>query len=179
MASSKCAKYLGVTIDESLSLEKHISEVVKSCRYHLRELWHIRKYLTEDTAKTIVHALVISKLDYCNSLYVNLPAILVAKLQSVLNEAARLVTQTPRNNHITPALIQLHWLSVKERIEYKVPTMVYKGMNGLSPEYVSEPLTPHEPCRKVRSSSRNLLFEPRYRLTSAGYRSFEVSQTLE
>ena len=158
MASSKCVKNLGVIIDESLLLEKHISEVVKSCRYHLRELWRIRKNLTENTAKTIVHALIISKLDYCNSLYVNLPAILVAKLQSVLNETARLVTQTLRNNHITPALIQLHWLSVKERIDYKVLTMVYKGMNGLSPEYISELLTLREPCRQMRSSSGNLLF---------------------
>ena len=91
---SPSAKNLGVTIDNSLSLERHISEVVKSCRYHIRELWFICKYLSEDTAKTIVHALIISKLDYCNALYVNLPDKLTAKLQSVLHDAARLVTRT-------------------------------------------------------------------------------------
>ena len=168
------AKNLGITIDHSLSPERHISEVVKSCRYHIRELWFIRKYLSEDTAKTIVHALIISKLDYCNA-YVNLPDKLVAKLQSVLHDAARLVTRTARSDHITPALIRLHWLSINERIEYKVLSIVFKAIHGDAPEYISELLNPYEPSRNLRSSTQNLLNEPRYRLKSAGYRCFEVA----
>ena len=58
----------------------------------------------------------------CNSLYVNLPDKLLTKLQSVFHEAARLVTCYVRYDHITPALGNLHWLSVKERIEYKMLT---------------------------------------------------------
>ena len=71
--SAASARNLGVTIDESLSLYQHIAEVVRGCRYAIKELWHIRKYLTVDTAKIIVLALIISKLDFCSSLNLNLP----------------------------------------------------------------------------------------------------------
>ena len=175
VTASESAKNLGLTLDQTLSLEKHISGVVKSCRYHLRELWHIRKYLSEDTAKIIVHALIISKLEYCNSLYVNLPDRLLAKLQSVLHDAARLITRTARSDHITPVLIHLHWLSIKERIEFKVLTIVYKTIHGESPEYLRELLTIYKPSRDLRLASHNLLHETRYRLTSAGLRCFEVA----
>ena len=121
------------------------------------------------------HALIIFKLDYCNALYVNLPDKLIAKLQSVLHDAARLVTRTTRSEHITPALIRLHWLSIKERIECKVISTVFKGVHGEAPEYISELLHPYEPSSKPRSSTQNLLHEPRYRLKSAGYRCFEVA----
>ena len=61
----------------------------------------IRKYLTRETTEMIVHALVASKLDYCNSLLYGLPKFLIAKLQSVQNSAARLVCMTRKFDHIT------------------------------------------------------------------------------
>ena len=137
--STASARNLGVTIDENLSLRQRISEVVRGCRFAIKQLWHIRKYLTADTAKTIVHAVIISKLDFCNSLYLNLPDTQIRKLQSVMNETARLVTLTPRKHSengtirpvsITPILQKLHWLPVAQRIEYKVLTTAYKAMSG-------------------------------------------------
>ena len=102
--STHAAQNLGINIDESLSLEQHIMDVVKSCGYFIHELWQIRPYLTPESAKKIVHATIISRLDYCNSLYINLPLSQINRLQKVMNEAARLNTSTPRNEHITPAL---------------------------------------------------------------------------
>lgn len=172
---SSCAKNLGIMIDESLSLDQQVHEVVKTCRFLLRELWHIRKYLTVETAKTIVHATVISRLDFCNGLYVNMPEIYIKKLQNIMNEAARLVTLTPRKEHITPALIALHWLPVKQRIEYKILLTVHKAVNDTGPKYLKELLRPYRPSRSLRSVDQHLLIEPRYRLRSAGFRCFEVA----
>ena len=78
------------------------------------------QYLSEDTVKIIVHALIISKFDFCNALYVNFSDTLIAKLQSVLHDAVRLVTRNAGSDHITPVLIRLHWLSINKRIDYKV-----------------------------------------------------------
>ena len=75
----------------------------------------MRKYLTVDTAKTIVHATIISRLDFCNSVYVNMPAVHIKRLQTIQNEAARLVTLTPKGEYITPILQSLHWLPVPFR----------------------------------------------------------------
>ena len=175
MDTSDTVGNLGVHIDETLSLEQQIKEVVKSCRFHMHALWQIRPYLTQYNAKLLVHASIISRLDYCNSLYVNMPMKQINKLQKVMNEAARLVTYTPRSDHITPVLKSLHWLPIKQRIEFKVLTVVYNSINGNSPDYIRSLLTRYEPTRTLRSSDQNRLTEPRFRLKSAGYRSFSVA----
>ena len=163
--STHAARNLGINIDESLSLEQHITDVVKSCPYFIHELWQIRPYLTPESAKKIVHATIISRLDYCNSLYINLPLSKINRLQKIMNEAARLITYTPRNEHITLAMKDLHWLPVKERIEFKILTIVYKALHGQTPDYIRALLTPHVPSRLFRSHNQNLLFEPRFKST--------------
>jgi len=68
---------------------------------------------------------------------------LVQRLQAVQNAAARLVSGTRRSEHITPVLRQLHWLPVRQRIEFQMAVLVYKALNGLSPQYLvnsSQPL---------------------------------------
>jgi hypothetical protein len=65
---------LGVLFDSNSSVSGHISSITKSCSFHIRVLRHIRPILDQTTARTIATALVHSKLDYCNSLFLNLPA---------------------------------------------------------------------------------------------------------
>ena len=65
---SSDVKLLGVTIDSTVSFDKHISSVVRGCNYHLRALRHIRPLITTDVAKSVACSLISSRLDYCNSL---------------------------------------------------------------------------------------------------------------
>ena len=107
-----------------LSFKAHISDVCKSSFYHLRNISRIRKSLTRETTEMVVHAFVTSKLDYCNSLHYGLPKFPIAKLQSVQNSAARLVCMTRKFDNITPTSIDLHWLSIRHRIVFKVLLLV-------------------------------------------------------
>ena len=91
----------------------------------------VRDSLTLDAAKTLVNAFVTSRLDYCNSLLSGVSKGLLAKLQSVQNAAARLITRTRKFEHITLVLRDLHWLPVKQRVAFKVATLVYKCLHGL------------------------------------------------
>ena len=109
------------------------------------------------------------------ALYINLPESHIDPLEKVLREAARLVTLIPRRESITPAMCSLHWLPVKFRIKYKVLLLVYKALNGLAPPYMCDMLKPYQPSRTLRSSEKNLLVEPRFKLKSSGFRSFEVA----
>jgi len=62
------------------------------------------------------------KLDYCNSLYHNLPKSQITRLQhqQTQNSLARAVIKAPKFSHTTPILRSLHWLKVTDRIEYKL-----------------------------------------------------------
>ena len=66
------------------------------------------------------NALISTRLDYCNSVLYNLPKSSILRLQRIQNQAARILTRTPRRDHITEVLIDLHWLKIKERIVYKI-----------------------------------------------------------
>ena len=99
------ARNLGVIFDSNLSLSDHISYISKSCFSHIHDLWRIRSStLDHKTACTIATSLIHSKLDYCNSLYLNINTRQLNRLQLILNSAARAVTKTQKFHHITPHL---------------------------------------------------------------------------
>ena len=99
-------------------------------------------------ARSVVQALITSRLDYCNSLLANLTNTQMKRLKSIQHTAARLVTRTPLREHITPVLKQLHWLPVGCRITYKLMVLVYKCVNGTAPAYLCRLIQPK--CRDSR-----------------------------
>ena len=166
---------LGVLLDSELSFEIHINNLCRLCYANIKAIWKIRRFLNLDTAKVIVHALVISRLDYANALLFGLPDKLLRKLQLVQNAAARVVFRSRRYDRIKPLLKQLHWLPIKERIEFKVLVLVFKAQNDLSPLYLKELLTPYMPSRQLRSATSSQLVQPTYNLKGYGYRAFSVA----
>ncbi len=167
-------KNLGVIFDPRLTMEKHISMVCRTANMHIRNIGQIRKYLTVDAAKALVHSLVISRLDYCNVLLHKLPKTQLHRLQRVQNKGARVITRTPRRDHITPILKDLHWLPVMQRIEYKVALHTFKALNGLSPIYLQQLVTPYHPPRSLRSGEQNLLCVKKAK-SGYGSRAFSVA----
>ena len=139
----------------------------------IRKINKIRQYLDYDTATRLVHALVTSRLESCNSLLYGLPDKDLAKLQRIQNIAARLICRIPPSHHITSILQNLHWLPVNIRIAYKINLLTYKSKAGLSPTYLSDLLHDYVPSRTLRSSSQSLLQLP-HRIPSKSYgqRSF-------
>lgn len=148
------------------------NQVCRSASYHLRNIGSVRRFLSTDATKSIVHGLVTSRLDYCNALLVGLPKCLTDRLQRVQNSAARVISRTSKRQHISPVLISLHWLPVSARIEYKVLLYVYKALLGTAPGYLSELIQPKVPSRSLRSNSTVQLVEPRTRTKTYGQRSF-------
>ena len=101
-------KNLGVTFDPDLSFEPHIKKVTQSAFYHLRNISKIKSFLSTPDLSKVIHALIFSRLDYCNSLYTCLTKKSTHRLQLIQNAAARLLTGTRKFDHITPVLASLH-----------------------------------------------------------------------
>jgi hypothetical protein len=145
------ARNLGVIFDSNLNFSQHISSVSKSCFFHIRDLRRIRNTIDLTTACIIATSLVHSKVDYCNSLLLNLPSTQINRLQLVLNAAARAVTKTPKFYHISPILKSLHWLKIKQRIQYKIISLTHKTLHSGHPSYLRS-LLHLKPSRSTRSS---------------------------
>ena len=118
------------------------------------------------------HAFVTTNLDYLDY---GLPKVLLNRLQLVQNKAARIVTFTKKYEHITPSLIDLHWLPVDYRTTYKILLLVYKAISGFSPSYISNLLSFCSSSYSLRSCSNKLLQVPRSKLKSYGDRRFSIA----
>ena len=130
---------------------KQVNKVVKCCNYYLSNISRIRKYLSLDAAKKVVVSLVLSRLDYCNSLYAALPGYVIHRLRLVQNTAARIIHGLGKFDHITLVLADLHWLPAPERIDFKMLVLTYKALHGQSPSYIRDLLCANSALRKLRS----------------------------
>ena len=172
---SSVIKSLGVAIDSRLTFDTHVRAVCKACNYHIWALRHIRHYLPLPVAQTLACSIVGSRLDYCNSVLYGAPKSSIAKLQRVQNMLARVVLSKPRRSHSAELLQSLHWLPVKERIDFKVALLTYKVRNTSTPDYLNCLLT-NRVINSVtlRSSSKQVLHVPRSR-TVCGARAFSIA----
>lgn len=165
---------LGVLIDNKMLMKNHILHITKTCNYHIRNIAFIRKYLNEDTLKTANCNQILSRLDYCNVINYGLLNYLLRKLQGVQNRAARLIKELRSPDRITPALIELPWLPVKARIEYKVLLTVLKALKYDEPTYLRNCLSFFRPEMNIvirHASKAYRLFEHRTNCKS-GERAF-------
>ena len=131
--------------------------------------------LTRDAPEKLMHAFVSSRLDNCNSLLLNVPAVQITKLQRVQNSAARIVLRRRKSDSITDTLKELHWLPVKQRILFKVLCIAHQCVNGRAPVYLSELVSLYVPQRSLRSTNQLLLQQPTSRTRSYGDRAFAVA----
>ena len=148
---STTAKNIGVIFNNSLSMLPHVTAVCKSSFFHLRNSFKIRKFLSHDACKTLIHAFITARINCCNSLLYGQPKCILKRLQSVLNSAARLIHLTSRYEHVTPLLIQLHWPPIEQRITFKIAVITFKALHGAAPSYITDLIKPYTTGRLLRS----------------------------
>jgi hypothetical protein len=170
---------LGIYIDADISGRTHVAKTISACFAALRRLQSIRRSIPSTVYRTLVVSLVLSRFDYGNAALCGLPDYMYRRLQSVINAAARSIFRLRRFDHVSPALVELHWLSAADRVTFKVATLVYRCLHEAAPRYLSSALhrvADVDTRRRLRSSAdTQLLVTPRSRLVTAGDRSFLVA----
>ena len=96
---SSAIRNLGFYFDPDFSMKTHVTRICQTMHFHLRNIGRIRKFIDENTTKILVHAFILSHLDYCNSLLFGIPDSTLARLQKIQNRAARLVTLRKISDH--------------------------------------------------------------------------------
>ena len=148
---------LGIIFYQFLSFDDYISSVCRSTHFHLRNIGRIRHLLSQNATAQLIHALISIRLDYCNSILYNLPKNSILRLQRIQNQAARILTKTPRRYHITEVLIDLHWLRIEGRIVYKLLT--FKAfIDRTSPPYLFELIEQQKSSTNTRTRLANDAF---------------------
>ena len=128
--------------------------------FHLHRISHICKFLSLPVTKTLVHSFISSRLDYCNSALSGLPDYDIQKLQCIQNAAAHLITRTRKYKHITPILIELHWLSVRQQILFNILVLTYCALHNSAPPCIQSWLTKKPHTRSLHSNSKLTLVVP-------------------
>ena len=154
LAPCESVKNLGDVLNSLLSFRSHIDSTAKTCNFHIRNLYMIKDFVNRKNLVTLVHSLAISKVDYCNSLFTGLPNVILKKVQSVLNRAARLIFNLPPRVPTTTSLTELHWLPLRARIELKICLIIFKSPKFNQPSYIRELLSfsSHESTLGLRSA---------------------------
>ena len=164
---------LGVIFDENLTMNGQIDSLCRSMFATIKHISSCRDFLTVDVTIQLMVSLVLSRLDYCNSLLAGLPECQINKLQRVQNCAAKVCYRSRKYDHVTPLLQNLHWLPVKERIDFKIATICYNTFMNCAPVYISSLLEKPNKVRELRSSSDSTLLKiPRTNSKTYGERSF-------
>ena len=153
---------LGIYIDGDLSMRTHVQQTTSSCFAALHQLRQVCRLVPTATFQTLTVTLVNQWLDYGNS--------------TLVNAAARLIFHLRRFDHITDALVSLHWLRVPEQIQFKIAMLTYRVLHGNAPWYLG-PLTSTVDVpgrRALRYAGTNRVVMPPVRLATAGSRAFPV-----
>ena len=170
-------KQLGVFLDQNLNFKHHIMTKCTTAMASLAKIKGIRNYLTKEAAETLVLSMAILHLDYCNGILTLVPDVDIKHMQLVQNIAAKLVLGKSKSDSSSQCLRELHWLPIKQRIQYKILCLVHKCLDCKAPKYLQDLLV-HYPYEERRRGLRcefqqaRRLVEPRTKLKTFGARSF-------
>lgn len=133
-------KYLGATIDQSLSFDAMARSVLQKVNARLKYLYRKQDFLTQHTKKLLVMSLIQCHFDYCCSIwYPGLTQSLKNKLQVTQNKLIRFILGLDPRSHIGPAQFrELNWLPVSKRVDQIILCHVFKVKKGLAPDYMLE-----------------------------------------
>ena len=178
VAFADYAKNLGFIIDKDLSMEFHVNNLCKTVYLEIRRLKQLSKFVNKSSLQTLAASFILSRFDYCNALFKNMKKSQIQKLQKLQNFAAKVVLNKSIFDHATPCLFDLHWLPISFRIDYKIATITFKCLHGLSPQYLSDLVEIYTPSRTLRSASQHLLKSKTTKFKTLGDRSFSHTAPL-
>ena len=169
-------KSLRVYTDATLSMAKHIDHISHSAYFEIGRISSVCHLLMRKATVQLMCSFVLSCLDYCNSLLIDIISYQMCRLKKNQNHAAKVVFRKSKHEQVTPLLKKLHWIPVKERILFKIATFAFCFFYGTLPPYLSSCLSVYTPSHTLHSSSDEKTPScAKWKLQGFGHQSFSVS----
>lgn len=155
LSTARPLRWLGVELDPTLTMQSFVTGICRAAYAQLRMIRHVRPSLDRELALLLCNSLVLSRVDYCNSLLIAVTEDTCNKVQRVLKLAARTVFQCGRSQRTAPLLHDLQWLPARKRFELKILRLVHLSLYGLTPTYLTT--TVRVPPRHLRRSDSDIV----------------------
>jgi len=159
-----CVRSLGIFIDNDLSFKTQVSKTVSCCFSSLRLIRSIRHSIPRSVLRSLLTALVFSRLDYGSVILTGLPKVQQRRLQAVLNASVRLLCSPDFRTRLAPLMKEFGWLKIPDRIAFNMSCLTHRCLHGKGPSYLTDALhlaTENSHKRKLRNSgSLSLLVPP-------------------
>jgi hypothetical protein len=165
---------LGVLLDSSLSFRNHINAVCSRSFMALRLISRIRRSITQSHCSILIHALVLSHLEYCTSLLYKVPKISLIKLKRVINSSFRFIHRLKKTVPVSALMKECGWLTIEQRIHLRLAVIIFGVIRHNVPSYLKNQIDFCSHLRDLRSTSQGLLSIVRTR-SELSSRSFKVS----
>ena len=149
----------------------NVNEVSRAYFYHLRALRHIRLAITASDANMIAYSVMGSRLDYANAVLYGVSSKNIQRLQRIQNALARYVVDYKVHRSSNALLQQLHWLSIHQRIDFKLAKLAFLARSSATSSYPNSSVARYLPSRTLRFQDTCLLAVPRTK-TVFGSRAF-------
>ncbi|KAJ8029073.1 hypothetical protein HOLleu_28383 [Holothuria leucospilota] len=148
--------------DPGMSMNAQVTNIVKAANIHRINISRACRCLTTEATKLAIHALLTSRHDYCIGILIGISNCLLTQLQNTQRTSARLITNQHKFDSITSDFIQLHWLPIKQHIDFKILLLVYKALHNQTPGEITNMVQVNIPQPHLHSScsSSHPLVEP-------------------
>ena len=151
---------MGGHLDSNHTFKDHIHIKCKAAILNIIKICNIRKYLPRETCHKLILQLVLSHLDYANSLLAGLPSSSIKIMQKVQNTTARLILRKHAMESTPECFTTLHWLPIQQRIDYKICTLIHKCHNKQAPVYLQNLIKNKTTiCPSFRSENKKAIVE--------------------
>ena len=144
-------------MDSEMKNGTHLNRLTSSLYVILKNIARIRPLLDKETTKILVQTLVLSKMDYCNSLLLETADYKFNKLQKLQNIGCRKIFGVHKYDHLSDCMKDLHWLKIKQHIQYKTAVLTYKYINKTAPKYLQDLIMMQAPRPNMCSEANGKL----------------------
>ena len=174
--SKEHVRDLGVILNNTLTMEKHVLSVCKSAFFYLRHISRVRNYISECHTRLLVNVLIFSRIEFCASLLLGISKAVILKLQKVIRYSIRLIKKCSSSSQVDEIPTETTFLSIEQRSTLRLINITITALHKHVPHFLANSLSAvqYQSSQFLRSQSHGNLAVPRVK-TKTGERAFSYA----